>query len=108
MRRGFRVPGLVLAAKPDGSCKFLDDAGACTIHQSAPFGCAFFDGHALRSSHSDALVRAGLNQVIQVGPAHLYHHLFRHLVRKGLVSGKPEGARARMRRSSNPRLDANE
>lgn len=96
-RRWFRVPSLVLAAKPDGSCKFLSAEGACTIHDISPFGCAFFDGHDHASPASDRLVRAGLNQSIEVGPRHLYHRLRRHLIRKGLVSPSPEVKRTRMR-----------
>jgi Fe-S-cluster containining protein len=28
-----------------GRCVFLDDKDRCTIHDIAPFGCAFFDTH---------------------------------------------------------------
>ena len=93
-RRCFRVPSLVLAAKPDGSCKFLSKEGACTIHEISPFGCAFFDGHAHASPASDRLLRAGLNQSIEAGPCDLYHRLRRHLIRKGLVSRSPAIKRA--------------
>lgn len=96
-RRWFRVPGLVLAAKPDGSCKFLSTESACTILDASPFGCAFFDGHNHASPASDRLVRASLNQSIEVGPGHLDHRLRRHLIGKGLVSRPPEMKRARMR-----------
>jgi Fe-S-cluster containining protein len=97
VRRRFRVPDLVLAASDEGSCKFLSAAGTCSIHEAAPFGCAFFDGHSLRSPESDRLVRAGLKMSIEAGPEHLYHRLRRHLISKGLVSPKPEIARTRMR-----------
>jgi hypothetical protein len=30
------------------ACVFLSDAGACTIHPVAPFGCAYFDTHQSR------------------------------------------------------------
>lgn len=99
VRRQFRVPGLVLAANPDGSCKFLSASGSCSIHEISPFGCAFFDGHAHRSPVSDRLLHAGLNSCSAVGPKHLYHRLRRHLIHKGLVSPTPETQRARMRRA---------
>jgi len=105
-RRWFRVPSLVLAAKPDGSCKFLSAEGACTIHDISPFGCAFFDGHDHASPASDRLVRAGLNQSIEAGPRHLYHRLRRHLIRKGLVSPSPEVKRTRMRGSMSRTTEA--
>jgi len=100
------VPGLVLAAKPDGSCKFLSAEGACTIHDISPFGCAFFDGHAHGSPASDRLMRAGLNQSIEAGPQHLYHRLRRHLILKGLVSPSPDMMRARMRETASQKTDA--
>lgn len=100
------MPGLVLAAKPDGSCKFLSAEGACTIHDISPFGCAFFDGHAHGSPASDRLVRAGLNQSIEAGPRHLYHRLRRHLIRKGLVSALPELKRAGMRETISQKTEA--
>jgi len=45
MRDGkvFRIPTLVPAVKPDGSCIHLTEEGLCDIHETAPFGCAFFD-----------------------------------------------------------------
>lgn len=42
----FRIRTLVPARGADGhSCKFLNSAKECTIHEDAPFGCAFFDSH---------------------------------------------------------------
>lgn len=37
-----RVPTLVPARSACGECKFLKD-GLCSIHDDAPWGCAFFD-----------------------------------------------------------------
>jgi hypothetical protein len=105
-RRWFRVPSLVIAAKPDGSCKFLSAEGACTIHDISPFGCAFFDGHAHASPKSERLVRAGLDQSIKAGSRHLYHQLRRHLISKGLVSRSPEVERARMRGTTSQTTEA--
>lgn len=100
VRRGIRVPGLVLAAKGDGSCKFLTATGACSIHEISPFGCAFFNGHDHRSARSDRLLRAGLMSSVEVSPEHLYHRLRRHLISRGLVSPPPELQRARMGRAA--------
>jgi len=41
----FRVPTIVPAQKPDGSCVFLDVDDKCSIHEVAPFGCAYHDTH---------------------------------------------------------------
>ena len=41
----FRVPTIVPVQKPDGSCIFLDDEDKCSIHEVAPFGCAYHDTH---------------------------------------------------------------
>jgi Fe-S-cluster containining protein len=99
VRRGIRVPGLVLAANADGSCRFLTSVGECSIHEVSPFGCSFFDGHERRSPASDRLLRAGLISSIEAGPEHLYHRLRRHLIRLGLVSPPPEVQRGQMRRA---------
>lgn len=40
-----RLRTLVPAARPDGRCKFLDDARRCAIHAVSPYGCAFIDAH---------------------------------------------------------------
>jgi hypothetical protein len=61
-----RVPTLVPAHRPDGSCHWLDGR-SCSVHDAAPFGCAFFDcvrdtasanvlsGHGLRAIIADRL-----------------------------------------------------
>ena len=43
--RVFQIPTLVPQRKADGSCKFLDAEGRCTIHEVSPYGCAMFDAH---------------------------------------------------------------
>jgi Fe-S-cluster containining protein len=37
--------GTITPRRVNGRCTFLSDAGACTIHPVAPFGCAYFDPH---------------------------------------------------------------
>src|SRR5688500_18711311 len=44
-----RIPTIVPAQKPDGSCVFFDDQDRCTIHGVAPYGCSHFDTHQSRS-----------------------------------------------------------
>ena len=39
------VPTIVPAQKEDGSCVFLDENDHCSIHEVAPFGCAYHDTH---------------------------------------------------------------
>jgi len=38
------IGSITPARKADGTCIFLE-AGRCTIHPVAPFGCAYFDVH---------------------------------------------------------------
>ena len=49
------VPTIVPAQKEDGSCIFLDEDDNCSIHEVAPFGCAYHDTHM---SHEDAEPRS--------------------------------------------------
>lgn len=37
--------------KPSGRCVFLNDDGACVVHEVAPFGCAYFDEHMTDEEH---------------------------------------------------------
>lgn len=43
--RAFRIPTIVPATKPDGTCIWLQEDGRCAIHSVAPAGCAYFDAH---------------------------------------------------------------
>ncbi len=43
--RAFRIPTVVPAARPDGSCIFLTSDGRCGVHAQSPFGCAYNDMH---------------------------------------------------------------
>lgn len=42
--RTYRIGTITPKTKEDGSCVFLKD-NRCTVHEKAPFGCAFFDPH---------------------------------------------------------------
>jgi len=58
-----RVPSLVLARNPDtGHCKFLKN-GLCSIHESAPYGCAFFD-YAMPKAEGNERSLAGINALL--------------------------------------------
>lgn len=54
IREGINGPakrvGTICPKKVRGRCTFLDDAGRCTIHSVAPFGCAYFDVHMGRAT----------------------------------------------------------
>lgn len=46
--RGFdkvQIGTIVPKRQENGSCVFLDENERCSIHEVAPFGCAFFDSH---------------------------------------------------------------
>lgn len=40
-----RVPTITPAMRDDGGCVFLTEEDRCSIHESAPAGCALFDVH---------------------------------------------------------------
>lgn len=57
-----QIPTLVPQRKADGSCKFLDAEGRCTIHAVSPYGCAMFDAH-MPNDEADRRSRRGLQDV---------------------------------------------
>lgn len=75
----FRIPTLVPAVKPDGSCIHLTPEDRCDIHQIAPFGCAFFDCKS-DPSPSNSLSVSGM-QAIMAAHANgdLYAQLWKYL-----------------------------
>jgi len=90
----FRIPTLVPAVKLDGSCIHLDPSGRCDIHESAPFGCAFFDCGPERGN----LSHYGLVEVMKAWNNNdLYARIWRHLAREGHTQVKAEILRERMR-----------
>jgi Fe-S-cluster containining protein len=89
----FRIRTLVPARKSDGSCINLSADNRCTIHQIAPFGCAFFDCGPERGE----LSHFGLFAVQEAWENnHLYARIWRHLSREGMVAPSPEECRNRM------------
>lgn len=96
MRNGemFRIPTLVPAKQPDGSCINLSPDGLCQIHDVAPFGCAFFDCHS--GTESFALSRAGLIAVYEDHARNgLYSRIWQHLFALGKTQDAPEVLRKR-------------
>jgi Fe-S-cluster containining protein len=59
----FRVPTLVPRRKADGSCIFLTDDGQCSIHEVAPFGCAYFDPH-MTNRDADPRSQAAVEAIV--------------------------------------------
>jgi hypothetical protein len=93
--RVYRIRTLVPAIKPDGSCVHLDTNNRCTIHQIAPFGCAYFDCGPERGN----LSHFGLREVEKAWENNdLYALIWRHLDRQGHTQLSAEILRARMRK----------
>lgn len=87
-----RIPTLVPATKPDGSCIHLKGRN-CQIYQVAPFGCAFFSC----SSYDPKLSELGLKEIVRdASSGGLYTRLWQHLDRKGLRQLSAEILRNRM------------
>lgn len=95
----FRIPTLVPATKADGSCKNLTPEGLCSIHENAPFGCAFFDCGPERGPLSSN----GLMTVYQsffLDADSLYRTLWMHLAERGHVQKSAEVLREKMRKET--------
>lgn len=88
----FRIHTLVPAVKKDGTCINLKN-GLCTIHEAAPFGCAFFDCGPEREN----LSRKGLMEVAKAWKENaLYARLWKYLSAQKFTQKAPEVLRARM------------
>lgn len=91
----FRIPTLVPAVKPDGSCIHLTGEQRCEIHAVAPFGCAFFDCGPERGGIS----RDGLVAVFDAHQGrHLYSQIWNYLCHLGRRQKSPIELRAAMAR----------
>jgi hypothetical protein len=77
----FRIPTLVPATKPDGSCMHYKQRG-CTIWENSPFGCAFFGCDAV---DEDRIGKLGYQQIMLAfaDEASLYSRLWNHLWNMG-------------------------
>jgi hypothetical protein len=89
-----RAGTLVPAAKPDGSCIHFTAAGACAIHDKAPFGCAFFDCQP----EPPGIAHKAIQAVMLDHEVHgLYTRVWQHLRSRGLTAPGPEVLREKMR-----------
>jgi hypothetical protein len=82
---GRPVPTLVPARRADGSCHWLFQ-GQCTVHENAPYSCAFFDAHMTEAEihqRSAATIQAREEDAAGKG---LYYRVWLHLCQKGLTA----------------------
>jgi transposase len=78
-------PTLVPARQANGHCHWLHE-GRCTVHEAAPYGCAFFDSHMTAADverREAATVRARREDAAADG---LYYRVWVHLRMKGLIA----------------------
>lgn len=89
----FRIPTLVPATKPDGSCIHYQKR-SCQIWEVSPFGCAFFGCGA---QDEDRLSHEGVNAIYaaQCDPESLYRRIWSHLWDMGKQQDPVEEIRAR-------------
>lgn len=94
-----RIPTLVPAHRPDGSCHWLDGRDRCEVHAVSPAGCRHF-GHEATPQEADRKSITILNAVSRdaAGGRGMYLRLWRHLAARGLVTQTPEEKRAALRR----------
>lgn len=91
----FRIQTLVPAVRSNGTCINFNN-GLCTIHQIAPFGCAYFD-HAMSRAEGDERSHAGLMAVIEAWRTpSLYQTIWSHLHERGFKQHPPDVLRSRM------------
>lgn len=93
-----QIPTLVPARRADGACKFLSAENRCTIHEVAPFACAFFDVHQSREESDRGSIQ-GLMAIDAEwrDPTSTYSLLWLMLDAAGLKAPAPMVARAKMR-----------
>lgn len=89
----FRIPTLVPATKPDGSCIHLNANQFCDIWEVSPFGCAFFSCEP----EVPGLAHHGLAAIMAAEPGNLYQLIWEYLHARGKRQHSPDILRARMR-----------
>lgn len=91
------IPTLVPRRRADGSCHWLTEDNKCSIHEVAPFGCAFFDSH-MDLEEGKKLSAKGLVQIAQSyrQPMTLYAMIWSVLSQLGKTTYGPEEAHKRM------------
>jgi hypothetical protein len=88
----FRIPTLVPAARPSGKCIHLTADEKCAIHDSSPFGCAYFSCSSILQGDFYHLSNLGLTAVLQaqLNPVSLYYQIWHALWEEGKRAMKPE------------------
>ena len=84
-------PKLVPVKQANGHCHWYVD-GKCSVHENAPYGCAYFDAHMSSEEverRSRAANQASYDDAVANG---LHARIWRHLRDRGLV--RPSGNRA--------------
>jgi len=94
-----QIPTLTPQRTPEGACKFLRN-NRCTIHEVAPFGCAFFDAHQDPKEADARSLRGHMEIKHEWDTGGLYARLWSLLYSMGLVAPTAVEARARMRRGT--------
>ena len=91
----FRIPTLVSATKPDGSCIHYQKR-RCAIWENSPFGCAFFG--CVDKEEDERLSHAGVSAVYkeQQDEQSLYSRIWRYLWDLGKRQDPIDEIRARM------------
>ena len=84
-------PRLVPARLVNGHCHWYS-GGACTVHDRAPFGCAYFDAHMTPAEVTRRGLPANRASLDDASAGGLHFRVWRHLVDRGLT--RPSGARA--------------
>jgi hypothetical protein len=84
-------PTLVPARGPDGSCHWLFQ-GRCAVHANAPYGCAFFDTHMSPDEVERRYAATVAARQEDAAAGGLYHRVWQHLCRRGLVGRRGNGA----------------
>ncbi len=83
-------PKLVPTRLANGHCHWYVDGG-CTVHDRAPFGCAYFDAHMSPAEVKRRGLPANLASLDDARAEGLHFRVWRHLVSLGLV--RPSGLR---------------
>lgn len=91
-------PKLVPVRGAGGQCHWYVDGG-CTVHDRAPYGCAYFDAHMSSDEVKRRGLPANLGSLDDAAAGGLDFRVWRHLVDRGLVrlSGRREPVDEEMR-----------
>jgi hypothetical protein len=94
-----QIPTLTPQRTPEGACKFLRN-NLCSIHEVAPFACAFFDAHQDPKEAEARSLRGHMEIKREWDTGGVYAILWVLLHSIGLVAPSAIESRARMRRET--------